>query len=131
MKRIALALALVLVAAASAGAAAPVPLRGAFQAKITGQGPPLDGTWRLDIAADGAYKVSREGRSLITGKAVETATTISFTKEKGPLACTGQEARPNSYRWKVAAGKLTLTPVKEPCTSRKLVLATKPLTKLK
>ena len=118
-----------LVAASVAGAAAPVPLRGNFVSKRPTEIPPLDGTWRIEIAATGAYKVLREGRVLVTGKAVETAKTISFTKEKGALACTGKEGGANSYRWVLGGTRLTFTAVKDPCESRKLVLTTKPFTK--
>ena len=118
-----------LVAASVAGAAAPLPLRGAFQSKRPTEIPPLDGTWRIEIALTGAYKVSRDGKVLVTGKAVETAKTISFTKEKGSLACTGKEGGANSYRWALSGTRLTFTAVKDPCGSRKLVLTTKPFTR--
>ena len=118
-----------LVVASAAGAAVPLPLRGTFQSKRPTEIPPLDGTWRLEIAATGAYKLVREGRALVTGKVVETAKAISFTKEKGTLACTGPQGGANSYRWSLNGSKLTFAPVKDPCESRRLVLTAKPFTR--
>ena len=119
-----------LLVAAATAAAAGTPLQGTFKTVITNAfTAQLDGTWQVALLPAGRYTIQRNGTVLIRGRDTETATTISFGHESGPAACTGAEA-PATYRWSLRAGLLRLTPVRESCIGRHVVLTTHPLKKV-
>ena len=119
-----------LVAAAAATAAVAGPLQGTFQTVIANAPTKqLDGTWRLTLQPGGGYTTKRNGVVLARGHETQTATTITFVDESGPLACSPAQAT-GTYRWSLKGGLLRLTPVREACAGRRLVLTTHLLRKV-
>jgi hypothetical protein len=118
-----------LLVAAAPAAGAGTPLHGTFKTVIanafTSQ---LDGTWQLALLPTGHYTIERNHTVVVRGRDTQTATTISFGHESGPAACTGLGAGA-TYRWSLRAGLLRLTPVRESCLGRHVVLTTHPLKK--
>jgi hypothetical protein len=120
--------AVALVAATAAAAAAP--LQGTFQTVIANAPvKQLDGTWRLTLQPGGGYTTKRNGVVLVRGHETQTATTITFVDQSGPMACSAAQAT-GTYRWSRSGSLLRLTPVRESCTGRRLVLTAHPLHKL-
>jgi hypothetical protein len=120
------AILLVAVAPAAAGGTA---LQGTFKTVIANAfTTQLDGTWQLALLPAGHYTIQRNHTVLVRGRDTQTASTISFGHESGPAACTGLESGA-TYRWSLRAGSLRLTPVRESCIGRHVVLTTHPLKK--
>jgi hypothetical protein len=116
--------------AVAAAAAAAAPLHGAFQTVIrNAPAPQLDGTWRLTFQNGGRYTTARNGVVLVRGSDTQAAATITFRDESGPAACTGSQATA-TYRWSLSGGSLSLTPVRESCAGRRVVLTTHALKKI-
>ncbi|HEY4349348.1 MAG TPA: hypothetical protein VGM80_17360 [Gaiellaceae bacterium] len=114
---------------ASGAAAGRSPLTGIYQAKIKGSAPQLNGTWLINIIANGTYAVAKEPDTntlLIGGTSAISGKTIVFTDKAGPLACkvTGK------YSWSLVGKKLKLTKVKDTCSGRVAVLSSAPYTKV-
>jgi hypothetical protein len=130
MLRLVLATGVALLVAVSAAAAAGSPLHGTFTTVIkNAQDGQLDGAWRIALLTNGRYTIQRNGTVLIRGRDTETTTTIGFGHESGPAACTGALGAA-TYRWSLRAGLLRLTPVREGCFGRHVVLTTHPLKKV-
>ncbi len=128
--RLSLATGAVLLVAAAAAAAAGNPVQGTFRTVIANApAKQLDGTWQIAFQPTGRYSIKLNGTVLISGRDTQTATTIGFGHESGPAACTGAEASA-TYRWSMSGGSLHLTPVREPCEGRRVVLTTHPLTRV-
>jgi hypothetical protein len=113
-----------LLAAASAGGAV-LKLPGTYITKISGKQPTmLNGEWAISIEKNGDYvilkrisktqgKVEARGKALLNPEHV-----VTFTKEKGPLACkvTGK------YRWARKGKQLTFERLHDACQGRPVVL---------
>ncbi len=116
--------------AVATAAAAGTPLQGTFETAISSAPvKQLDGTWQVVLQSAGRYAIQRNGAVLIRGRDAQTATTISFGHESGPAACTGTEAAA-TYHWSLSGASLRLTPVRESCSGRRLVLTTHPLNRV-
>ena len=128
--RLMLASAVAALVTAISATAAGLPLKGTFTTVITnapsGQ---LDGAWQITLLPSGRYAIERNGIVLIRGRDSETATTIGFGHESGPAACTGAQSAA-TYRWRIKAGLLHLTAVRDGCIGRRVVLTTHPLKRI-
>ncbi len=127
MLRLLLATMAALLVAVASAAAAGTPLEGTFQTTVThAPKSQLDGHWQVALLPGGGYTIERNGVVLVLGLDAETATTITFDHESGLAACTGTSARA-TYKWSLKARVLRLTPVRDSCLGRHVVLTTHPL----
>jgi hypothetical protein len=119
---ICMAIAAVMAAVAS-GAAASTPITGRHFTKITTP-TALAGTWRLCVCGDGSYEITRQ-------TATETVSTAEF---RGSWKKAGSKLTFNDwtgctaagvYTWQLAGRQLTFHVVRDACTRRKLVLASR------
>jgi hypothetical protein len=122
------ALVLVAVAAPARASTQKSPIAGTYTTTIVGKGPRLNGKWTISIAPSGRYGIYTLGRKLITGSAKTIGKRVTFADQGGPAACTGSQAV-GIYRWKLAGGLLTLAPLSDGCTGRRVVLSSRPLQK--
>jgi hypothetical protein len=119
-----LSLALVSVAIAAS------TLVGSFKTKISGQTPAtLNATWIVSFKSSHKYAIARNGAVVVRGRDTISGEKLTFGHETGPMACLGSQAAA-TYHWSLKGSKLTLKPVSETCSPRKIVLTTKPLTKI-
>jgi hypothetical protein len=105
-----------LVVSAVAGAAGG--LSGTYKTTIKSPAQ-LKGTWALALAKGGKYTVSVNGQSAARGTYSSTATTITFTHERGS-GCTGK----GTYAWKKSGKTVTFVKQRESasCQARATVL---------
>jgi len=94
-------------------------LSGTYKTTITSPAQ-LKGTWALAFAKRGTYMVALNGQSVARGSYSTTATTITFTRERGS-GCTGA----GTYAWKQSGKTVTFTRKREAssCEARAAVLA--------
>jgi len=115
------------VPAAALAFATKSPLAGAYTTTLKGKTPSsFNGRWTISVAPSGRYGIYKSGVKLVTGSAKTVGTRVTFADQGGPAACHGSAAV-GVYRWKLARGLLTLTPLSERCAGRKLVLSSRPL----
>lgn len=119
---------LLAVPALALAAGQKIPLAGTYTVTIVGKGTGIDGKWAISIAPSGRYGIYARGRRIITGSAKTTGKRVTFADQGGPSACPGAKAV-GVYRWKLAGGLLTLTPLSDACTGRRIVLSSRPLRK--
>ena len=115
-------------AAASRADAAPTPIVGSWWRTVTTadtvrRGRVATGPWRLEVTRAGVMRLfnSSSRRAVVTGK---VAAGPSGTLKMLELVVTGggrcrDEA---TYRWRLAAGRLTLTTAQDKCPGRPAVL---------
>ena len=109
----------------AAGALAAGSLSGTYTEKIAGASPALlNGTWSVSLKP-GAYTIKKDGAVTVVGKLAVTATRIQFTDTGGPFRCQGAHAK-GVYTYTLKGSILTLKPVAETCSGRKLVLTAHP-----
>src|SRR3954451_9454066 len=119
--------ALALASTTAGVASAATPLRGTFSTTISGQrNALLNGHWELRILPASRYAVVRNGVVVVRGAGPRTAARITFRDRSDAAACLAQPGEA-LYAWKLAGGRLTLTPVFESCPGRRVVLASHPL----
>jgi outer membrane protein assembly factor BamB len=113
-----------LVAATSTGAAV-LTLPGTYTTKISAKQPSgINGEWAIEIMKNGDYlllkRISKtQGRVQVRGKALlNPKHVVTFTKEKGPLACTST----GKYRWTRNGKRLTFERLHDTCVGRQVVL---------
>ena len=94
-------------------------LSGTYQTIIKSPAD-LKGTWALTLAKGGTYRVAVNGQSVARGNYSTTATTITFTGERGSR-CSGT----GTYTWKKSGKVVTFVRKRESpsCQARALVLA--------
>ena len=119
-----LAVLVALTAVATAGAATAT-LPGTYTTTITGKQPAaLNGEWAIAIEKNGDYVILKrisktQGRVEVRGKALlNPKHVVTFTKEKGPLACKVV----GKYRWTITGKRLTFARLHDTCGGRPLVL---------
>jgi hypothetical protein len=123
----ALLVASLLVPATALAIAAKSPISGVYTTTLRGKAPPfLNGRWTISVAPSGRYGIYKSGVKLVTGSAKTVGTRVTFADQGGRAACHGSGAV-GVYRWKLARGLLTLTPLSERCAGRKVVLSSLPL----
>jgi hypothetical protein len=107
-----------LVAALFALVISAVGLSGTYKTTIKSPAQ-LKGTWALALAKGGKYTVSVNGQSAARGTYSSTATTITFTHERGS-GCTGK----GTYAWKKSGKTVTFVKQRESasCQARATVL---------
>jgi hypothetical protein len=131
MKRLTafIAAGLVAVSVSTGGAATSKPFVGSWKAKLTVEQlldygivqPKLRGTWKLELKADGTYRMYNPWDRWTTGRYSADATRIVVSKDTGCLK--GGLKGPGVYRWKLLTGKLKLASVKvDPCGGRWQIL---------
>jgi hypothetical protein len=113
-----------LTAVAAAGAATAT-LPGTYTTKITGKQPAaINGEWAIAIEKNGDYVILKrisktQGRVEVRGKALlNPKHVVTFTKEKGPLACKVV----GKYRWTIKEKRLTFERLHDTCAGRPVVL---------
>ena len=120
--------AVALVAATAAAAAGT--LQGTFKTVIANApAKQLDGTWSLTLQTSGGYTTKRNGVVVVRGRDTQTATTIRFVDESGPMICSPAQAT-GTYHWSLSGSSLRLTPIRESCAGRRLMLTTHLLRKV-
>jgi hypothetical protein len=123
MKRVATVVVLIAVLVMASAALAKGSLSGTFKTKI-GPGPlggQLKGTWTIKFK-NGAYTVTDNGSTAITGAYTIKGTKVSLGHEHGPDAC----STTGTYSFKITGSKLKFTRVKDSttnCAGRVAVLA--------
>jgi hypothetical protein len=111
-----------LVAAGSAGAAGSALAPHVYGVKISGASVPLfNATWLLGIARS-SFKLSRNGKVVVSGTAKISGNRITFRDSSGSLACKPSEGA-GAYTWVRAGKKLTFTKVSDRCVGRRLILS--------
>jgi hypothetical protein len=105
--------------AISSAAGASGGLLGTYKTTIKNPAQ-LKGTWALTLARGGAYTVAVNGQPVARGRYSTTATTITFSRERGS-GCTGA----GTYAWRKAGRVLTFVRRRESasCQARAVVLA--------
>ena len=97
-------------------------------------GPALIGLWTLTFNGDGTYVLARQDVGVIaSGSFTAEGATLTFNDWNGLLACgapteQGQVAAEEAtatYAWKRDGDVLTLTPITETCTERRIVFTTR------
>ena len=122
MKRLTIAYAVAAALAFAGVSPAAGGLTGTFKTKIAGApSAQFDGLWTMKIAASGRYSIALGKQILISGRATEKASTITFGHETGPAACKGAQAT-GLYRWQLHGARLTFTHVADRCPGRSFVL---------
>jgi len=81
----------------------------------------LNGVWRLTLRSS-SFAVTKDGKAAVGGRIRLAGSTITFSDVAGPFRCTGSQ-RTGSYRWSLKGSALRLSPLREPCAGRRLVLA--------
>ena len=97
---------------------------GRFQSTITGKGArtekgKLDGTWAINLSSypSGKTGLSWQGHPAGGGRYVISGSTITFTPKKhGSCKSNGK------YTFHVDSGRLTFTPIRDTCTTRRDIL---------
>lgn len=108
--------------AAAAGQRGAGPIPGLYQARVRGASPPaLNGLWQVAFR-DSAFAVSKDGLLAVRGQVRLAGSTITFRDQAGPLRCRGPQAR-GTYRFVLRGRALTLTPARDACPGRRLVLS--------
>ena len=129
---------LTLAAVPARGQEAEPPLQGEFAVTVTAEdvpptlidGPMLIGLWQVGFAPDGTYSRGRQDvGTLATGRYVVAGDQLILTGETGLLACglDDESKRDAVYTWGYDEQRLRLTPVDEPCPSRRVILTTRSL----
>ena len=92
---------------------------GTYQTNIKSPAQ-LKGRWALTLGKGGAYTVALDGQPIARGSYSTTATTITFTRERGS-GCTGA----GTYAWKKSGKIVTFARKRESstCEARGIVLA--------
>lgn len=122
MNKVALFLAAAALATAAGGQAGSSPIPGVYQARVAGASPPvLNGLWRLTLRGS-SFVVTKDGVLAVRGETRLAGATIAFRDQGGPLRCRGAQAT-GTYRFAWKGRALTLTPVRETCSGRRLVLS--------
>ena len=109
---------------AGSAAAATSPLHGVFETTVQGSAPPLNGTWLISFATNGAYAVFKEPDSKalqIGGSSTVSGQTVVLVDQKGPASCPGRIAKA-TYTWRLTRRTLKLTKITDPCTGRAVIL---------
>jgi hypothetical protein len=106
--------------ALATAAALALPIKGTYTTTVSGS------KWTISIAPSGRYGIYNTGRKLVTGSVRVTGKRVAFVDQGGPRACRGAVAV-GIYRWQLTRGLLTLTPLSERCSGRRVVLSTRPL----
>jgi hypothetical protein len=89
----------------------------------------LAGPWGLTVDSDGRFATKHDGEPVVEGSYTLQADRITFTDERGPLACQGPTRGSGTYSWALAAGHLTLVVVEDACPGRAAVLSSHPWTR--
>jgi ketosteroid isomerase-like protein len=110
---------------------APAALLGTYAVELppSGAGGTPAERWGLTLAPGGRFAVTRAGRAAVDGRYRVAADAIVFSEETGPDACPDAETGPGTYRWRLAAGSLTLTSVVDRCDGRRAAFTARPLTR--
>ena len=103
-------------------------LTGTFQKRISKKAPPLNGAWKLKLKQDGTFELTRNGVIVVRGVAAGVSGRLAFGDRSGSYRCRGAQ-RAAVYNYTLRGRTLTLRPVVEPCTGRRLVLTTGTFTK--
>jgi hypothetical protein len=112
----------------SAGAA-PIGTYGIELPNAANESGALAGRWALTLAEGGRFTVTRGGQTAVEGRYRVAADSIVFSGESGPFACPDAETGPGTYRWRLGARELTLTPLTDGCEGRRATFAARPLTR--
>ena len=97
-------------------------------------GPALIGLWTLTFNGDGTYVLARQDVGVVaSGSFTAEGATLTFNDWNGLLACgapteQGQVAAEEAaatYAWKRDGDVLTLTPITETCTERRILFTTR------
>jgi len=89
----------------------------------------LAGPWGLTVDSDGRFATKHDGELVVEGSYTLQTDRITFTDERGPLACQGPTRGSGTYAWALLAGQLTLRVVEEACPGRAAVLSSQPWTR--
>jgi len=92
----------------------------------------FDGKWEITFAKGNTYHISKDGTVVVEGRLTSAAEQLTFTDEKGVLACIqppGIEA--GTYKWNYEQQELTFTAVEDKCPGRRAVLLVHPWRKVK
>jgi hypothetical protein len=91
----------------------------------------LLGTWTITFAADGTFIVARQDVGPVTsGEYTVSGSTLTIDDWNGLIGC-GAPVAENpgaTYAWRPAGDGIALTVIEDPCTDRRLLFATHPLT---
>src|SRR5579872_4961551 len=105
MKRLITVAALTCSLVLAAGAAAASPLTGQYQTVIKGKSSALNGTWVLNMAANGFYTLAKKPKTttfLVGGSSTIAGKNLTFADHQGPLAC----KTPGEYTFSMAGRSL-------------------------
>jgi hypothetical protein len=98
-------------------------LSGTFKTTLSGGPPALNGKWQLKFSGP-HFAIRRNGTKVVQGRVNYGAGKLTLTDTSGSYACSGAH-RKGTYRYKLSAGSLTFTVVKDSCSGRKAVMTTK------
>jgi hypothetical protein len=115
--------------AGAAAAAAPIGTYGIELPNAANESGALAGRWALTLAEGGRFTVTRGGQTAVEGRYRVAADSIVFSGESGPFACPDAETGAGTYRWRLGARELTLTPLTDGCEGRRATFAARPLTR--
>ncbi len=94
-----------------------------------GEGGLYLGQWEIVFADSGRQTALLNGQKVVEGPYTFTQEQVVVTAESGPYKCTGHET--GTYKWSVEKDSLTLTPIDDKCSARRMVFGLHPLSKKK
>jgi len=112
-----------------AATAASSSLSGTYKTTITGKPAALNGTWRLEFRTRNVLRTLRNGKLVVTGKAVAIGRhRLKISDRTGPYACSASEGN-GIYTYTRSRRRLIFRAIADKCVGRRLVLTTKPYVK--
>lgn len=128
MKRKAAIVAVGVALVVAAPAAGKTKLEGTWNVRFSGIGQVFSAAWSVTFAANGTMSVRRNGLAVIRGTYAVSGNRVTITDRTGPYHCRGRQAV-GAYTYAQLGSKLSFEVVRDACGGRKVVLATKPLTR--